>query len=38
MARQKKINDERRKKFNEKVKNKNKQVSSIETIDENADV
>ena len=38
MARQKKINDEKRKKFNEKVKNKNKQVSSIETIDENADV
>ena len=38
MARQKKINDERRKKFNEKVKNKNKQVSLIETIDENADV
>jgi hypothetical protein len=38
MARQKKINDERRKNFNEKIKNKNKQVSSIETSDENADV
>ena len=38
MARQKKINDDRRKNFNEKVKNKNKKVSSIETSDENADV